>query len=104
MNWILFSPELFFLVSALVFLGLSMSGRTAPERDYLSAIILGAIGLGVCLACVPLRGDLFLGTYRVDLFSQVFKVLLAMGFFLIVCVCDDLGASPNAITPSFTCC
>lgn len=101
MNWILFSPELFFLVGATVFLGLSMSGRPDPERDYLTAVILGAIGLGVCLACVPLRGDLFLGTYRVDLFSQVFKVLLSMGFFLIVCVCDDLGGINERHHPEF---
>ena len=30
------------------------------------------------------RGELFSGAYRVDFFSQVFKVLLAAGFALVV--------------------
>jgi NADH-quinone oxidoreductase subunit N len=101
MNWTLLSPELFFLTAALVFLGISMSGRPDPERDYLTAVVLGAVGLGICLACVPLRGDLFLGAYRVDLFSQTFKTLLAMGFFLIVCICNDLTGVAERHHPEF---
>ncbi len=101
MNWTLFSPELFFLVAAMVFIVVSMTGRPDPERDYLTAVVLAAIGLGICLACVPLRGDLFQGAYRVDLFSQTFKALLAMGFFLIVCVCNDLAGIAEDHHPEF---
>ena len=43
------------------------------------------------LATVRLEGSLFHGAYRVDLFSQVFKGLLSVGFFLVVCLCSDLN-------------
>ena len=76
MNWLIFTPELFFLASAGTFLGLSLLPADS-RRDYLTAISLSAMGVGVCIAGVTLSGDLFRDTYRVDLFSQVFKTLLA---------------------------
>jgi len=83
MNWMVFGPELCFLFTAGVFLVLGM-GRSDPQRNQTLAVVLGAIGLGICLAAATARGDLFADAYRVDLFSQVFKVVLAMGFLLVV--------------------
>ena len=37
-------------------------------------------------------GLLFFNTYRIDLFSQVFKVLLSLGLFLIVCLCANVSS------------
>ena len=42
--------------------------RITPEQVYFIALILASIGVGVCLVCVRLSGDLFYGTYRIDLF------------------------------------
>jgi NADH-quinone oxidoreductase subunit N len=42
------------------------------------------------VACISMTGRLFYDAYRVDLFSQASKVCLALGFFLIVCLCDRL--------------
>ncbi|MBU0767622.1 MAG: NADH-quinone oxidoreductase subunit N, partial [Proteobacteria bacterium] len=70
MSWIIFNPEFYFLVAGAVFLCLSMARRVRPEQVYFIALILASVGVGVCLACVRLTGDLFLGTYRIDLFSQ----------------------------------
>ena len=89
--WILFSPEIFYFLSGLVFLGLSMTGRSNPRRDYSIALALAALGVVVCLAFVKLNGTLFYKTYQVDLFSQVFKVMLSLGLFLIVCICSELS-------------
>ena len=52
--------------------------------------MLAALGVVVCLASVNAEGYLFVKAYRVDLFSQVFKVMLALGLFFIVCLCQDL--------------
>jgi NADH-quinone oxidoreductase subunit N len=42
-----------------------------------------------------MSGSLFDQVYRVDLYSQVFKVMLALGFFLVVFLCDDFkGVAP----------
>ncbi len=102
MNWLIFTPELFFLASAGTFLGLSLLPADS-RRDYLTAISLSAMGVGVCIAGVTLSGDLFRDTYRVDLFSQVFKTLLALGFFLTVFLCTDLDGVAEKRHSEFYC-
>jgi NADH-quinone oxidoreductase subunit N len=42
------------------------------------------VGFAVTLACSGANGELFSFAYRVDFFSQVFKVLLSAGFTLVV--------------------
>jgi NADH-quinone oxidoreductase subunit N len=88
--WKIFSPELYYFLSGLVFLGLSMSRRANPRRDYLIGLTLAALGVVICLAAVKLDGVLFYKAYQVDLFSQVFKVMLSLGLFLIICICSEL--------------
>ena len=83
MNWMIFSPELCCLVTALVFLFLSMTPVDA-RRDYVVALALTGVAVCVSLAGLHMKGELFHGTYRVDLFSQVFKSMLLMGLFLVV--------------------
>jgi NADH-quinone oxidoreductase subunit N len=101
MSWIIFSPEFYFLMAGTVFLCLSMTRQVRREQVYFIALILASIGIGVCLACVRLTGDLFSGTYRVDLFSQVFKVMLSMGLFLVVCLCTELEGIEERLHPEF---
>ncbi len=101
MKWFLFYPELYYFAGGMAFVGLSMVKRANPRRDYLTALVLAAVGLVVCLANVSQQGLLFFETYRVDLFSQVFKVMLAMGLFLIICLCSELTAIGEKHHPEF---
>lgn len=101
MSWTLFIPELYFALTAVVFFALSLSARPNLRRDFLAALFLAAGGLVVTLASVRLEGTLFFGTYRVDLFSQVFKVLVACGFFLVVCLCSELNGIDERHHPEF---
>ena len=89
--WKLFSPELFYFTGGLVFLGLSLTRRPNPARDHSIAFAMAAMGVVVCLSSVMLNGNLFYNTYQVDLFSQVFKVMLSLGLFLIICICSELN-------------
>ena len=89
--WKLFSPELYYFLSGLAFLGLSMSRRANPRRDYVVALTLAALGVVICLTAVKLEGLLFNKAYQVDLFSQVFKVMLSLGLFLIISICSELN-------------
>ena len=93
--WILFGPELTYVLMGAVFFVLSMVSRPNPRRDYPIALILAAVGVAVSFAAVGLQGTLFFQVYRIDLFSQIFKVFLAIGLFLIVCICSNL----NGIAP-----
>ena len=80
--WILFIPELYCLFMGVVFFCLAMVAGPNPRR-------------------VRLEGTLFFEAYRVDLFSQVFKAMLAMGFFLVVCLCTELNGIEERHHPEF---
>jgi len=89
-HWMQFAPEILCFLSLLTFLGLSLGRDVSSRVLFGTALGAAALGLLVCLAAVPAEGLLFVETFRVDLFSQVFKVLLAIGLFLVVCLCSDL--------------
>ena len=99
--WMLFIPELYCLFMVVAFFGLAMVGRPNPRRDYFVALLLASIGVVVALACVKMEGSLFFEAYRVDLFSQVFKVMLAMGLFLVICLCAELKGIDERHHPEF---
>jgi NADH-quinone oxidoreductase subunit N len=99
--WILFIPELYCLLMGVVFFALAMVARPNPRRDYFVALLLASVGVVVALASVKLEGTLFFDAYRVDLFSQVFKVMLAMGFFLVICLCTELNGIEERHHPEF---
>jgi NADH-quinone oxidoreductase subunit N len=90
MKWLILGPEIYLLAVAAVFLILSLM-RPNERRDFSAALFLTSLGVAVTLATVRLEGSLFHGAYRVDLFSQIFKGLLSMGFFLVVCLCSSLN-------------
>jgi len=89
MNWIALSPELWMLATIGVFLGRSMM-RPNADRNFLLALVMAAVSVGIALAGTGFNGELFAGTYRIDLFSQFYKCLLAGGFFLVVCLCNGM--------------
>ncbi len=101
MKWFLFFPELFYFAGGLAFLCLSMSNRSNPRRHYYTALVLAALGVVVCLVAVNREGFLFINTYRVDLFSQVFKVVLSIGLFLIISICSELKTISARHHPEF---
>ena len=101
MNWSIFIPELYFLLMMGVFLCLALLARFNPKRDFFIALVLATVGVVVCLASVRLKGTLFFDVYRVDLFSQVFKLILATGFFLVICICSELRGIEEHHHPEF---
>ena len=101
MKLFLFYPELYYFASGMVFIGLSMVRQSSPRRDYFTAMILAALGVLVCLLNVNQEGFLFFEAYRVDLFSQVFKVMLSMGLFLVICICSELKSIAEEHHPEF---
>jgi len=88
MDWTLFLPEMSLLLAAALFLVRAWLPFSETRRHFGPALGLAALTVVLCLACVRLEGDLFYQTYRVDLFSQVFKSLLALGLLLTVFLCE----------------
>ncbi len=100
MSWMVIAPELYFLGMAAVFFTLAMIPETDSRRGYITALALAMGGVLVSLVSLKLHGS-FSHVYRVDLFSQVFKVLLAVGFFLILCICSELNGIRQENHPEF---
>ena len=111
MNWITAGPEIFYFASGLFFLLATFIGdgsrpqkappragragglpnpAAAARREHLAALLIASVGILVCLVSVGLEGHLFIRAYRVDIFSQVFKTLISLGLFLIICICGDM--------------
>lgn len=79
----LFLPELALLASGLFifFMGLGKSEIAVIKNI---ATTLGAIIFATALFTVSQEGELFFKSYRVDLFSQTFKVLIAGALFVVL--------------------
>jgi NADH-quinone oxidoreductase subunit N len=100
MNWMLFIPECYYIVMAGVFFGLCLMDRFEARRNFRLSITLSALGVGICLASVGQRGDLFANAYHVDLFSQVFKILLALGLLFTIALCSNLHQESIGVSRS----
>ena len=101
MNWTIFLPELGMLTTVAVFL---MLACLSPDdrRDFTVAVGFGGMVAVLSIYSAGRAGDLFNGAYRVDLFSQVFKILLAIGFLLVVFLCRELnGVAPRRRTECY---
>jgi NADH-quinone oxidoreductase subunit N len=101
MKWFLFFPELYYFAAAIVFLFMSMAKHNNPRRDFFTALVLAALGVLICLGSIRQEGLLFIEAYRVDLFSQVFKVLLSIGLFLVISICSNLNGVAERYHPEF---
>ena len=91
MTILLFGPELYYLGLAFVIFLFSLRRRPQVKRDYTVTLVLAGLGFLVALLCLGQKGDLFFNAYRVDLFSQIFKVALALGLFLVLMISRNLA-------------
>jgi len=85
----LFLPELTLLGAGLVFFVLSLGDHPCDTIRNV-AITLFAIVLATTLATVNLTGELFFNVFRVDLFSQIFKVLIVLATLIVVIFTDTM--------------
>lgn len=101
MKWIMLGPEMVCFLGTLWLLTLSMLGKPGSKRDHLTALALAALAVVFSLAAVREGGVLFMKSYRLDLFTQVFKVLLSLGLFLVTCICGELKDIRERNRPDF---
>ncbi len=90
MTMLPFGVELYYLGMALALFFLTLRRRPQAAADHRVALILSAVGLLVALICLGQKGELFFKAYRVDLFSQIFKLALALGLFLVLAISRNL--------------
>ena len=85
-----FLPELTVMAAGLVFFGLSLTA-SKPEVVRNTAYVFYAILSLICLGTLHLHsaGDLFYGAYRVDMFSQLCKLAIALSALVVVVICGS---------------
>ena len=79
----LFLPELTLLITGLIIFLVSLG---KPSDSTLKNLVLGLISLVLLTTIVSIRQDgiLFFESYQVNLFSQVFKVLIAASTLVVL--------------------
>jgi len=85
----LFLPELTLLGAGFIFFVFSL-GAHSSDTIRNAAMTLYALILAATVVSVNASGDLFYGAYRVDLFSQVFKIVIALATLLVVIFANKL--------------
>jgi len=96
----LFLPELTLLAAGLIIFFVSLG---TPDSNTVKniAITLGAIIFGSTLLSFSQEGDLFFKSYRVDLFSQTFKLLIAGAFFAVLLLGGKLEGMQRELHPEY---
>jgi NADH-quinone oxidoreductase subunit N len=101
MNWWPLIPEAYFLLVSGVFFILAMMRPADSRRNHLTALFLMAGGVIISLGAMKGEGLFFSQVLRLDFFSQAFKVMLAIGVFLVVCLCSELKGLEEKQHPEF---
>jgi NADH-quinone oxidoreductase subunit N len=91
MNILLFGPELYFLGMALVLFFMSLKRQADIKTNYQKVMLLALGGVVITVAFLCQKGTIFWGAYKVDMFSQIFKLALALGYFLVIMISHNLA-------------
>lgn len=96
----LFLPELTLLGSGLILFFFSL-GKPGSEKIRNLALTLSAVTLLATLMCVNSEGTLFYDSYKVDFFSQLFKVLLSLATLIVLIFSGRLEGVSEDIQPEY---
>jgi NADH-quinone oxidoreductase subunit N len=99
-NLIMFAPEIVLIIGVLVLFAVALG----TGRDRLAANCAALAGLAALAACsvtLGWRGDLFCHAYRIDLFSQVFKLFILLGLTAVALFGRRLKDIRNDIRPEY---
>ena len=95
-----FLPELVLLLGALALFVVTLgNARVKQARAVALATALAAVVASAC--CLGQQGMLFSGAYRVDLFSQVLKLVFSCGFTLILLLSGSLADIREDVKPEY---
>jgi len=100
MKVMLFAPELFLLTGSLLLFLLSLGGASGKTARAL-AIIIALVNVVLCLASFGQQGSLFYEAYKIDMFSQLFKLMIGIGFAVVVLFGKQLKGISDEIRPEY---
>jgi NADH-quinone oxidoreductase subunit N len=83
-------PESVYLAMGLTLFFACLPRRANLRNTYAIAVGFALLGIAAALAGLFQQGLLFFEAYKVDLFSQIFKLILAVTVLLVLFLCRDL--------------
>jgi len=87
---LLFMPESVYLAMGLVLFFACLPRRSQAGSAHTLAVFFALLGVAAALAGLFQEGFLFWWAYKVDLFSQIFKLILAVTVLLVLLLCRNL--------------
>jgi len=96
----LFLPELALLFMALVFFFASL-GNLKETRLQGLGLLLSGIAVLVSVSSYGMEGTLFFDAYRVDAFSQIFKIMISFGLFIVIFLGKGLYGIDDTLRPEY---
>ena len=96
----LFIPELLLLIGSLVLFGVSL-GEGKEDLAKNITLCLAIVSSLLCLATLGQKGNLFFDAYRVDLFSQLFKLGISLGLAAVVIFSSQLKGITQKMKPEY---
>ena len=96
----LFLPEITILIMALVFFFASLANLKETRLQALG-LLFSAIAILVTVSSYGMEGTLFFNAYRVDAFSQIFKVIITFGLFIVIYLGRGLYGIDNTLRPEY---
>ena len=96
----LFLPELALLLTAVVFFFASL-GKIKGTRLQGLGLLFSGLAVLISLYSYGMQGSLFFNAYRVDAFSQIFKVIIAFGLFIVIYLGNGLYGIDDVLQPEY---
>ena len=85
---------------ALVFFFASLANLKETRLQALG-LLFSAIAILVTMSTYGIEGTLFFNAYRVDAFSQIFKVIITFGLFIVIYLGRGLYGIDNTLRPEY---
>jgi len=99
-SFMAFLPELVLLAGALALFVVCL-GDARDRQARVTALAFALAAIVACVVCFGQQAVLFDGAYRVDQFSQFLKLVIAVGFALIVLLNRDLPDIRGDVKPEY---
>jgi proton-translocating NADH-quinone oxidoreductase chain N len=96
----LFLPEIAMLLMALVFFFASLANLKETRLQALG-LFFSAITILITVSTFGMEGTLFFNAYRVDAFSQIFKVIITFGLFIVIYLGKGLYGIDHTLRPEY---
>jgi NADH-quinone oxidoreductase subunit N len=94
----LFAPELLMLIGSLVLFCLCL-GQGKENLAKYAALVLAIASCFLSLATLQMNGSLFYDAYRIDMFSQLFKLAISTGLVVVLLFSGELRGVNDRLRP-----